>query len=217
MRDLTRQRLQQILDYVNGYIRENGYPPSVRDICGALGFASTSTVHIYLKRLEAEGLIQKSPTKPRALRVLPSGMMGGAQGSPLARSFASAYEDVVHVPVVGRVTAGAPILAVENVEYTFPVPSFFVNDDDVFMLRVQGDSMVNAGILDNDYVLVRQQPTAQNGDIVVALVGDSATVKTFYKERRRVRLQPQNDSYEPIILTKDCSIAGKVVGIFRKL
>jgi len=213
IRELTKRRIQLVLDYVNHHIAEHGYPPSVREICAALNFKSTSTVHIYLKRLAEEGKIKKAPAKPRAMRV-----MEGSGAAAVWSSFSPKPEsDTVHVPVVGRVTAGKPVLAVENIEYTFPVPSFFVNDAEAFMLRVEGDSMVNAGIFDQDYILVRQQPTAINGEIVVALVGEEATVKTFYKERNRIRLQPENERYDPIYAGANCSIVGKVVGIFRKL
>ena len=225
------------MDYVNEHIEQNGFPPSVREICAALGYKSTSTVHIYLKALEEEGKIVKSPSKPRTLRVmgkqqtprrpvaLPTGSSRMAQraassavqaaASPQSR--ARQGEDAVYVPVVGRVTAGRPILATENIEYTFPVPSYFVNGSNAFMLKVEGDSMIDAGIHDRDYILVRHQPTAQNGDIVVALIDDEATVKRFFKERNRIRLQPENERYSPIYATNNCSIVGKVIGVFRKL
>jgi repressor LexA len=241
VREQTKLKVGNVLNFVNEHIDKNGYPPSVREICAALGHKSTSTVHIYLKELEREGKIIKSPSKPRTLRVAskspgaltlihPSGT-SGASGSPGASGTAgtapraqpgvshksSAREETVYVPVIGRVTAGKPILAVENIEYTFPVPSFFVNNASVFMLKVEGDSMINAGIFDRDYILVRRQPTAQNGDIVVALIDDEATVKTFYKERNRIRLQPENELYSPIYAINNCTIVGKVIGIFRKL
>ncbi|MCL2058422.1 MAG: transcriptional repressor LexA [Oscillospiraceae bacterium] len=204
------------------HIEEHGYPPSVREICEALGYKSTSTVHIYLKALEKEGKIIKSPSKPRTLRVTRPVKKGGAGKAAAAVAYgagagAGESDATVLVPVVGRVTAGRPILAEENIEYTFPVPSFFVNGADVFMLKVEGDSMVNAGIYDRDYILVRHQPTAQNGEIVVALIGDEATVKTFYKEHNRIRLQPENERYAPIYATNNCTVVGKVIGIFRKI
>ena len=239
MRAQTMKRIDDVLSFVNSHVVENGYPPSVREICTALGFKSTSTVHIYLKHLEADGRIEKSPSKPRALRVIrpggarqrsamPGGGAGagaagtgaagaGAAGAGAAAAFHGVPEDTVYVPVVGRVTAGAPILAIENVEYSFPVPAFFVNGSDTFMLRVEGDSMVDAGIHDRDFILVRQQRNADNGDIVVAMVGDEATVKAFYREKRRVRLQPRNDSFKPIYVHGDCEVIGKVVGVFRKM
>jgi repressor LexA len=222
LRTQTIQRIQDVLDYVNSHVEENGYPPSVREICAALGLKSTSTVHIYLKRLEAEGRIQRSPSKPRALKVIHTDGARKKSASPakLGAGRPSAFEsadEAVYVPVVGKVTAGAPILAIENIEYSFPVPAFFVNGSDTFMLRVEGDSMVDAGIRDRDFILVRQQPDAVNGDIVVAMVGDEATVKAYYREKRYVRLQPRNDNYEPIYVRGDCKVVGKVVGVFRKL
>lgn len=227
MREQTKIKIGSVLDYVNEHVERNGYPPSVREICAALGFKSTSTVHIYLKALEQEGKIIKSPSKPRTLRVMrneadiPAGKASGRQVNAGSRQIKPAdalnADDAVYVPVIGRVTAGRPILAVENIEYTFPVPSFFVNNSSVFMLRVEGDSMINAGIFDRDYILVRNQPTAQNGEIVVALIDDEATVKTYYKERNRIRLQPENERYSPIYATENCTIVGKVIGIFRRL
>ena len=255
MREQTKVKIGYVLDYVNEHIDQNGYPPSVREICSALGFKSTSTVHIYLKALEDDGKIIKSPSKPRTLRVMrpESGKNkdggnktdGGRQhnrakskkqpssegGAVPRQSFfapgltydssagihQNAGDETIYVPVIGRVTAGKPIFATENIEYTFPVPSFFVNNANVFMLKVEGDSMTNAGIFDRDYILVRHQPSAQNGEIVVALIGDEATVKTFYKERNRIRLQPENERYSPIYATSNCTIVGKVIGIFRKI
>ena len=246
MREQTKKKVGYVLDYVNVHIEQNGYPPSVREICAALGYKSTSTVHIYLKALERDGKIIKSPSKPRTLRVTPhSAGTGGLIADiipqnnhihsarqpekPQAPVFSanaaragsaghqSVIEETVYVPVIGRVTAGKPIFATENIEYTFPVPSFFVNNASVFMLRVEGDSMINAGIFDRDYILVRHQPAAQNGEIVVALIGDEATVKTFYKERNRIRLQPENERYSPIYATNNCTVVGKVIGIFRKI
>ncbi|NLK86866.1 MAG: transcriptional repressor LexA [Clostridiaceae bacterium] len=207
---------QQILDFVNRQVEEKGYPPSVREICSAVGFKSTSTVHGYLEKLKKNGLIAKDPTKPRALRVIGGNRKTARKDNDIQKDYYSARE-MVDVPIVGKVTAGMPILAVENIEDTFPLPVDFVQNSTAFMLRVQGDSMVEAGILDKDLVLVKQQPTAQNGEIVVALIGDEATVKTFYKERDHVRLQPQNSFMDPIIVRDDLSILGKVIGVFRKL
>ncbi|MDR1060489.1 MAG: transcriptional repressor LexA [Clostridiales bacterium] len=215
MRDTTKAKIQLVLDYVNEHVMQNGYPPSVREICAALEFKSTSTVHSYLKCLEAEGRIKKSPSKPRALKVVSDGEGGAAW--PFSPGGEAAGEEAVMVPVVGRVTAGRPILAVENIEYSFPVPAFFTNSARTFMLRVEGDSMVGAGIFERDYILVRQQPTAQNGEIVVAMIDDEATVKTFYREANRVRLQPENERYSPIYATEGVTLIGKVIGIFRKL
>ena len=179
-------------------------------------FKSTSTVHGYLKRLEENGLIEKDPTKPRALKVLNSNRSKTFKEKSSSKDFYSRKE-LVDVPIVGKVTAGLPILAVENVEDTYPLPADFVQNSTAFMLRIQGDSMIEAGILNNDLVLVRQQSTAVNGDTVVALIGDEATVKTFYKEKDHVRLQPQNRYMDPIIVRENLSILGKVIGVFRKL
>lgn len=204
-RDTDKQK--KILDFVNREVATKGYPPSVREICEAVGFKSPSTVHAYIKKMEVEGQIVKDATKPRALRTL------GHEGK-FREGFMSDRE-IENVPVVGRVTAGAPILAVENVEETFPIPVQYLENSVSFMLRVRGDSMINAGILDGDYILVRQQNTAVNGDMVVALIEDEATVKTYYKERDHIRLQPENPDFAPI-LVPTCTILGKVTGLFRK-
>lgn len=206
-------KLQMILDFVNKQVDEKGYPPSVREICSATGFRSTSTVHAYLEKLESKGIIQKDPTKPRALKVI------GEKRNNYHAASDNYYskKELVDVPIVGKVTAGQPILAVENIEDTFPLPVDYVQNSDAFMLKVRGDSMIEAGILDRDLVLVRQQSTANNGDIVVALLGDEATVKTFYKEKSHIRLQPENQYLEPIIVKDNISILGKVIGVFRKL
>lgn len=206
---------QQILDFVNTQVEEKGYPPSVREICSAVGFKSTSTVHGYLEKLEKNGLIIKDATKPRALRVV-----GSKKSSQRDNSIPKDYysrRELVDVPIVGKVTAGLPILAVENIEDTFPLPVDYVQNSTAFMLKVQGDSMIEAGILDKDLVLVKQQSTAINGEIVVALIGDEATVKTFYKEKGYVRLQPQNQYMDPIIVRENLAILGKVIGVFRRL
>lgn len=205
------EKQQQILEFVNEQVETKGYPPSVREICSAVGFKSTSTVHAYLEKLEKNGLIQKDPTKPRALKV-----MGGQKNS--TRNNVESYyprKELVDIPIVGKVTAGQPILAVENIEDTFPLPVDFVQNSTAFMLKVQGDSMIEAGILDKDMVLVKQQSTASNGEIVVALIGDEATVKTFYREKDHVRLQPENQYLDPIIVRENLSILGKVIGVFR--
>ncbi|HPD00505.1 MAG TPA: transcriptional repressor LexA [Acetivibrio sp.] len=213
MQNKVNEKQQKILDFLNEQIEKNGYPPSVREICSAVGFKSTSTVHGYLEKLRKEGLINKAPSKPRALRVVDSN-----KNSKQAKTkeFYSGKE-LVEVPIVGKVTAGQPILAVENIEDTFPLPLDFVQNSSAFMLRVRGDSMIEAGIFDNDYILIKQQSTANNGDIVVALIEDEATVKTFYKENGYVRLQPENKYYEPIIVKDNLSILGKVIGVFRKM
>lgn len=204
-RDLDKQK--KILDYVNRYLVEKGFPPSVREICQAVGFRSTSTVHAYLKKLEEEGSIIKDATKPRALKVIDE------SGRNLEGYVAN--QEIDNIPVIGKITAGAPILAVENIEETFPIPVQYLENSTSFMLKVKGDSMINAGILDGDYILVKQQNTANNGDMVVALIEDEATVKTFYKEEGYYRLQPENSDYEPIIVN-ELNILGKVIGLFRK-
>ncbi len=206
---------QEILDYVYKCVNENGYPPSVREICSAVGFKSTSTVHSYLQKLIDSGLLQKDPTKPRAIKILNKSSQ--VKENRTSKEGYYTTREMVDVPVVGRVTAGQPILAVENITDTFPLPVDFVQNSDAFMLRIQGESMVEAGILDKDFVLVRQQPSANNGDIVVALIGDEATCKTFYREKDYIRLQPQNSSMEPIIVKDELSILGKVIGVFRRM
>lgn len=206
---------QEILDYVYKCVHENGYPPSVREICSAVGFKSTSTVHSYLQKLIDKGHLQKDPTKPRAIKILNKTSQGQENRTNKEGYYTS--REMVDVPVVGRVTAGQPILAVENITDTFPLPVDFVQNSDAFMLRIQGESMIDAGILDKDFVLVRQQSSANNGDIVVALIGDEATCKTFYREKDHIRLQPQNSSMEPIVVKDELSILGKVIGVFRRM
>ncbi|OEG00167.1 repressor LexA [Vulcanibacillus modesticaldus] len=197
-------RQKAILDFIKKNVREKGYPPSVREIGEAVGLASSSTVHGHLSRLEKKGLIRRDPTKPRAIEILDD-------------SLQDQNNDLVKVPLIGKVTAGEPITAVENIEDYFPLPSHMVNQDEVYMLNVQGDSMIEAGILDGDYVIVRKQPVANNGEIVVAMTEDGeVTVKRFYKESNYFRLQPENSSMEPIILNK-VTILGKVIGVFRKI
>lgn len=210
MKKKNEEMQQKILDFLTEQIRVKGYPPSVREICAAVGFKSTSTVHSYLEKLEKEGLIQKDATKPRALKIVKNNKVEDESKSVYSR------REMVDVPIIGKVTAGQPILAVENIEDTFPLPLDFVQASNAFMLRIQGDSMIDAGIFDKDYILVKQQSTASNGDIVVALIGDEATVKTFYKEDGYVRLQPQNKLFDPIIVKDNLSILGKVIGVFRK-
>jgi repressor LexA len=217
MNKKLNDKQQQILDFVNRQVEEKGYPPSVREICSAVGFRSTSTVHGYLEKLEKNGLILKDPTKPRALRVVGSGKKTQPRENAASPKDYYSRREMVDIPIVGKVTAGMPILAVENIEDTFPLPLDFVQNSTAFMLKVQGDSMVEAGILDKDLVLVKQQSTAVNGEIVVALIGDEATVKTFYKEKGYVRLQPENQYMEPIIVKENLSILGKVIGVFRRM
>lgn len=203
MAELSNKQ-QQILDYLKTEVRKRGYPPSVREICDAVGLKSTSTVHGHLTRLEKKGYIKRDPTKPRAIEIL--------DDEPL---FVSDNE-VIDVPIVGTITAGLPILAVENIEGTFPIPLQYINGDSMFMLKVRGESMINAGIFDKDLILVKQQPSADNGDIVVALIDDDyATVKRFFYEDGHIRLQPENPAMSSIIVEK-CTILGKVTGLFRK-
>ncbi|MBP2664520.1 MAG: lexA 3 [Firmicutes bacterium] len=198
------KRQKQILDYIRENLRAKGYPPSVREIGEAVGLSSSSTVHSYLTKLESLGYIKRDPTKPRAIDVLDEASWR--------------QKTVIPVPLVGLVTAGQPILAIENVEETYPLPAELIgSEDNVFMLSVKGESMINAGILDGDYLLVRQQNNASNGDIVVALIdNEEATVKRFFKENGRIRLQPENNSMEPIY-AENVSIAGKVIGLFRSM
>ncbi len=198
-RELT-PRQAEILEYIKQCVREKGYPPSVREIGRAVGLSSTSTVHGHLDKIERKGFIRRDPTKPRTIEVT---------------GFTRPSKRLIDVPLVGRVRAGEPVLAVENIEDTFPLPADFIKHDDAFLLQVTGDSMCGAGILDGDTVLVRPQETAENGDIVVALLGDEATVKRFYHEKNHVRLQPENPRMEPIIAS-DVRIVGKVVGLFRQ-
>ena len=200
-------RQNAILDFIKKEVKDKGYPPSVREIGEAVGLASSSTVHGHLARLEKKGLIRRDPTKPRAIEILDE---------------SDNYQDhidssTVRIPVLGKVTAGEPILAIENVEEYFVLPEHMVAHDTVYMLRVQGNSMIEAGILDGDYVIVRQQAVANNGDIVVAMTEDEeATVKRFFKEKNHIRLQPENPDMEPILLPH-VTILGKVIGVFRNM
>ncbi|MGM7681819.1 transcriptional repressor LexA [Cytobacillus sp. Hm23] len=201
------KRQQDILDFIKQEVQSKGYPPSVREIGEAVGLASSSTVHGHLSRLESKGLIRRDPTKPRAIEILD---LNPADVIP--------KNNVMNVPIIGKVTAGQPITAIENVEEYFPLPDKLVSpDENVFMLEVMGDSMIEAGILDGDHVIVRQQQTASNGDIVVAMTeDDEATVKRFFKEKDYIRLQPENSTLEPIIL-RNVAILGKVIGVYRTI
>ncbi|WP_057763310.1 transcriptional repressor LexA [Cytobacillus praedii] len=201
------KRQQDILNFIKDEVKLKGYPPSVREIGEAVGLASSSTVHGHLARLETKGLIRRDPTKPRAIEIL-----------DLDESADVINYKVVNVPIVGKVTAGIPITAVENVEEYFPLPERLAPaDEHVFMLEIMGESMIEAGILDGDYVVVRQQSTANNGDIIVAMTeDDEATVKRFFKEKDWIRLQPENSTMEPIIL-RNVSILGKVIGVYRDI
>ncbi|MCI9378702.1 MAG: transcriptional repressor LexA [Eubacterium sp.] len=191
----------EILEYIKKEILNKGYPPSVREICEAVQLKSTSSVHSHLETLEKNGYIRRDPTKPRAIEITDD-------------MFNLTRREVVNVPILGRVAAGQPILATENIENYFPIPTEFVPNQEVFMLCVKGDSMINAGIFDGDKILVRKQPDASNGDMIVALLDDSATVKIYYKENGHCRLQPENDTMEPIIVD-EVSILGVVFGVFR--
>lgn len=196
------KKQQEILDYIKNEILNRGFPPAVREICEAVNLKSTSSVHSHLEALEKNGYIRRDATKPRAIEILDD-------------NFNLVRREVVNVPIIGTVAAGQPLLAVENVENYFPIPAEYMPNDQSFLLRVKGSSMINAGIFNGDLVLVKQQATAENGDTIVALVEDSATVKTFYKEKGYYRLQPENDEMDPIIVTDNLQILGKVFGIFR--
>lgn len=193
---------KEILEYIKNEILRRGFPPAVREICEAVHLKSTSSVHAHLETLEKNGYIRRDPTKPRAIEIIDD-------------NFNLVRREVVNVPIVGRVAAGEPILAVENIESYFPIPAELMPNAQTFMLTVQGESMINAGIFDGDQILVQEQSVANNGDMVVALVEDSATVKTFYKEDGYYRLQPENDTMDPIIVHGDLKILGKVIGVFR--
>ena len=195
---------KEILEYIKGEILSKGYPPAVREICEAVDLKSTSSVHSHLETLEKNGYIRRDPTKPRAIEILDD-------------DFNLTRREVVNVPIVGHVAAGEPILATENIENYFPIPVEYMPNEETFMLKVKGESMINAGIFNGDNVLVKKQTNAENGDIVVALVDDSATVKTFYKEDGYYRLQPENDTMDPIIIPQGApiSIVGKVIGLYR--
>lgn len=194
---------QEILEYIKSEILNRGYPPAVREICEAVNLKSTSSVHSHLETLEKNGYIRRDPTKPRAIEIVDD-------------TFHLVRREVVNVPLVGTVAAGEPILAHENIEGYFPIPVEILPNREVYMLKVKGDSMINLGIYNNDQVLVQKQQTAENGDVVVALLNDSATVKTFYKEKNHIRLQPENDALSPIIVD-DVEILGKVIGLFRMM
>ncbi|AIY81795.1 transcriptional repressor LexA [Clostridium botulinum] len=196
----SKDRQTEIYEFLKLYIENKGYPPSVREICEAVSLRSTSTVHGHLKRLEKKGLIRRDPTKPRALEIVRSNRD---------------KKEMINIPIVGKITAGMPILATENIEDSFPIPLDYIkHDNELFMLRVSGESMVNAGIRDNDLAIIESCQTALNGDIVVALIDEEATIKRFFKEKDHIRLQPENDSMNPIIVD-NCSVLGKLVGIFR--
>ena len=212
---IINKREKAILKFIEKEMAENGYAPSVREIGKAVGLKSTATVHGYLAKLSEKGYIKKEDQKGRTLRLLKGGNGEDLNKKKEEKNYYTGKE-MVEVPVIGKITAGEPILAVENITDTFPIPIDFVGNCESFMLTVRGESMIEAGILDGDYILVKRQNTAENGQIVVALIGDEATVKTFYKEKDHIRLQPQNSTMEPIIVP-NCEILGKVAGVFRKL
>ena len=188
-----------IYEFLKDFTSQKGYPPTVREICKAVGLKSTSSVHGHLKQLEKEGLIKRDPTKPRALEIVDSVVK----------------KEMINVPIIGRVTAGLPILANENIEDSFPLPLDYVkHNNDLFMLKISGSSMIKAGILDGDLAIIEKTQTASNGDKIVALIENEATLKTFYRENDHIRLQPENDEMEPIIVD-NCSILGKLIGIYR--
>ena len=199
--NITKKQLE-ILDYIKEQIIDRGFPPSVREICAAVNLKSTSSVHTHLSALEKNGYIRRDPAKPRCIEIADD-------------SFNTYRKNSTNVPILGQVTAGLPILAVENIEGYFPLPTDSVPSGyETFMLRVKGESMIDAGIFDKDLILVRSQESASNGDIVVAMIDDGVTVKTFYKEKDHIRLQPENETFSPIIV-EDCRILGKVIGLFR--
>lgn len=224
---MSKDREQRILAYMKNEIKTKGYPPTVREICSALNIKSTSTAHKDIANLVKQGFIKKDPSKPRALMIVDDSIPESAEQLPSEASVSSMNQDlatdaayhtpVVEVPVVGRIAAGTPILAEQNIEDSFPIPSRFLGSGRNFMLVVKGESMIEAGIMDGDYILVEQQNSVRNGDIVVAMVDgfeSEATVKTFYKEADHIRLQPENSTMSPIIV-KDVKILGKVKGVFR--
>ena len=195
------KKQEEILTYIKSQILSRGFPPSVREICEAVNLKSTSSVHSHLETLEKNGYIHRDPTKPRAIEILDD-------------TFNLTRREVVNVPIIGHIAAGEPLLAQENIENSSPVPVEMLPNKQTYLLVVQGESMINAGILNGDYVLIQEEHTASNGDMVAALVDDGATVKTFYKEDGHIRLQPENDFMDPIIV-KDVVILGKVIGVFR--
>lgn len=201
MSDKLSSKQQQILEYIKEEILAKGYPPTVREICEKVGLKSTSSVHAHLNTLEDNGYIRRDPTKPRAIEIVDD-------------EFALTRRDMVQIPVVGRVAAGEPLLVVENIENYFALPAEFMPNAETFILKVKGDSMINVGFFENDYLIVEKTSTARDGDIVVALLEDSVTVKRFYKETGRIRLQPENDDMDPIYVD-DCIIVGKVHSLYR--
>jgi repressor LexA len=212
--DSLNKREKAILKFIEKEVMANGYPPSVREIGKAVGLKSTATVHGYLSKLEEKGYIKKESQKGRTLKLLKGGLVNQTKIEDGKTVYSG--KEMVDVPVIGKITAGEPILAFENVTDTFPIPLDFVGTGESFMLVVRGESMIEAGILSGDYILVRKQNAVENGEIAVALIDDEATVKTFYKEKDHIRLQPENSTMDPIIVPT-CEILGKVIGVFRKM
>lgn len=210
------KRQLAIYDFIRTYSTDHGYPPSVREIGAAVGLASPSTVHMHLKVLEEHGLIRRDSKKPRTIEVVDKQASSADDQVPQASVSQDVDRNLISLPLVGRVAAGTPILAEQNVEETLTLPTSIVGDASSFILRVRGESMINAGIFDGDYIVVKEQRDAHNGEIVVALIDDSATVKTFYRERDRVRLQPENDSMDPIYVD-DPVILGRVTALIRSI
>lgn len=213
MAEKLTKRQKAVMDSIERCIQKKGYGPTVREICEDLGLSSPSTVHVHLKTLEQKGYIVRDPLKSRSISLPPDHVFEQQETSNVVRP---SFSKIVDVPLVGNVAAGEPILAEENITDTISLPTDIVGDAPSFMLSVRGESMIEAGINDGDYVVVKEQPVANNGDIVVAIIEDGATVKRFYKEKGHIRLQPENSSMDPII-TNDCSIAGKVVAVFRRI
>ena len=215
-RDKLSKRQQAIYEFICSYTKERGYPPSVREIGSAVGLASPSTVHMHLKVLQERGLIKRDSKKPRTIEVVSDSSAPSGAGQKLVSPTQDASSNEMRLPLVGRVAAGTPILAEQNVEETLTLPTSIVGDSSSFILRVRGQSMINAGIFDGDYIVVKEQHDAHDGEIVVALIDDSATVKTFYREPDRIRLQPENDTMEPIYV-KDPIILGRVTALIRSI
>ena len=197
------EKQQLILDYIKEEILKKGYPPTVREICERVGLRSTSSVHSHLNTLEENGYIRRDPTKPRAIEIIDD-------------EFGLTRRDMTNIPIIGRVAAGEPLLAVENIEDYFSLPTEFLPNNETFILKIQGESMINIGFYDGDFLIVEKVNSANNGDVVVALIDDSVTVKTFYKEDGYIRLQPENDNMDPIIVD-DCTNVGKAYALYRKI
>lgn len=210
------KRQQQAYDYICDFTSQHGFPPSVREIGQAIGLSSPSTVHTHLKKLEDIGYIRRDPNKPRTIEILGPNADKFSRQAPIVNIVQDVDKNTITLPLVGRVAAGMPILAEQNVEEVMTLPTNIISDASSFVLRVRGESMINAGIFDGDYIVVKEQHDAHNGEIIVALIDDSATVKTFYREKDRIRLQPENDSMDPIYVTNP-TILGKVTGLFRSM